>query len=199
MKYIIAFVFLFSGCASFTPNNLTSDIYKEANKVCLDGEGHGRLGVKSSSYVFRYYSELDIKYGKWSLGLDFPLQEEELFEIDWSENNKMKFTTSIDDKILKENSEINPKELNRFTKYIGYFLKDLVRLKTNSKKKLKFKWKTTKKKLIGSSKSRKAMISFENLDASGYFGLMTIEYRGKLKQNYKIEFVVSKCFIKKDA
>jgi hypothetical protein len=108
-------------------------------------------------------------------------------------------TISIDDKILKENSEINPKELDRFTKYIGYFLKDLVRLKTNSKKKLKFKWKTTKKTLAGVSKSKRARMVFKNLAASGYFGLMSIEYRGKSKQNYKMEFVISKCFIKKDA
>lgn len=193
MKFLMSLLVFLSSCASV--NNLSSDPFIEARKVCLDSEGRGRLTVQSSTYIFKYYSELDQKYGKWSLGLDFPMQEEEVFELDWSENGKMKFTTSIDNKILNENSKIDPKELDRFTKYMGYFLKDLMHLKNGKEKQLKFKWHTTRKKLTGENRNKRAVIDFENVDSAGYFGLMSIEYRGRKSQNYKMEFVLSKCFL----
>ena len=44
----------------------------------------------------------------------------------------MKFETTIDTKILKENSNIDPAQLDEFIKALGESLKDIVKLKNKA-------------------------------------------------------------------
>ena len=160
----------------------------------MNSEGKGRLTVKNKKYIFTYESFLDEDQAKWVLTLDFPLRSEETFELDWSKNGKMHFKSSIDTKILRENKEVDPKELDRFVSSIGHFLKDIIKLRSYSKKKLRNKWKLDKKSLNSISRSKRSKMLFTNINNENYFGLMTVSYEGKGDQSYKMDFIVRKCF-----
>ena len=123
-------LFILEGCS--TTQLGSKDPKVVAEKICLNNDGRGRLTVNQKKYVFTYFSALENDDAKWVLGLSFPFQEEEIFELDWSENSKMKFNTSSDSKILKENTNINPQELDRFINAIGSALKDVINLKQKS-------------------------------------------------------------------
>ncbi|MBD66123.1 MAG: hypothetical protein CME62_13005 [Halobacteriovoraceae bacterium] len=162
----------------------------------MNSEGNGRLVVNGRKYVFGYDSLMDREQHKWSLELDFPLHPTEIFEIDWSENKEFKFNSSIDQKILRENKNIDPMELDKFTEVIVHYLQDLVQLQNQNENKLNFNWTIKKNTLYATNKNQSAQLSFNALDAEGYFKKMVIGYQSKKNQSYKMEFVVRKCFNK---
>lgn len=167
-----------------------------AKNICMNNEGKGRLSINGKKYVFTYFSALSNEDSKWTLGLSFPFQDEEIFELDWSEDNKMKFNTSIDDKILRENSNIDPRELDKFISSLGLSLQDIIRLKSKSNSKLSYQWIVQKNSLKGHNKSNKTEVEFTNINNDGYFGLIQFDYLKQAKQNFKIEFILNECFEK---
>ena len=187
-------IFFLSSCSLFQTKQLSKDISVAAENICFNSEGKGRLTVKNKKYIFSYESFLEEEQAKWKLVLDFPLRPEESFELDWSQNNKMKFKSTIDTKILRENKNINPKELDYFVSSIGHFFKDIILLRNGNKADLKNKWHLKKNSLFASSKSKRAKMKFSNLTSENYFGLMNVSYIGKEKQTYKLDFIVRKCF-----
>ncbi len=194
MKLLLTSCLIFLvGCATYT---LSSNINKESQKICMNSEGNGRLVVNGRKYVFGYDSLMDREQHKWSLELDFPLHPTEIFEIDWSENKEFKFNSSIDQKILRENKNIDPMELDKFTEVIVHYLQDLVQLQNQNENKLNFNWTIKKNTLYATNKNQSAQLSFNALDAEGYFKKMVIGYQSKKNQSYKMEFVVRKCFNK---
>jgi len=196
MKNILNFwvLILLSSCSLFKTATLSRDIHKVADNVCMHSEGKGRLTVKNQKYIFTYESFLEEDRARWVLTLDFPLRSEETFELDWSKNGKMHFKSTIDTKILRENKEVDPKEIDLFVSSIGHFLKDIIKLRTQSKEKLANKWKLDKKSLIGQSRSKRSEMLFTNLNSEKYFGLMSVSYKGNDEQSYKMDFIVRKCF-----
>lgn len=167
-----------------------------AKNICMNSEGRGRLTINKSKYLFSYFSSLDSEHSKWTLGLSFPFQDEETFELDWSENGKMKFQTSLDNKILRENSQINPLELEQFITSLGSSLKDIIKLKANSKKLSHF-WRVDKNNLVGQSFDKQGVMTFTNLNNKN-FGLIQFEYKKESDQAFKIEFILQECFEAQD-
>lgn len=168
-----------------------------AKNICMNSEGRGRLSINGKKYVFTYFSALSNEDSKWTLGLSFPFQDEELFELDWSENKKMKFKTSIDDKILRENSNIDPNELDQFIKSLGLSLQDIIKLKSKDNSRLTYSWKVQKNSLEGENKTKQTQVNFTNINTNGYFGLIEFDYQKQAEQNFKIEFILNECFEKK--
>lgn len=185
---------LLTSCSLFEKKKLSRDVPEVAKSICINSEGKGRLTVKGNKYIFSYESYLEEEQAKWQLVLDFPLRSEESFELDWSRDNKMRFKSTIDSKILRENKEINPKELDYFVSSIGYFLQDIIKLTGDKKKKLKNGWRVNKDTLVAMSRSKRGKMEFTNLNSENYFGLMSVSYMGKGKQKYKLDFIVRKCF-----
>ena len=195
MKRTTLFIFfVLTSCA--IPQLTTKNPRIVAKNICMNSEGRGRLTINNKKYVFSYFSALDSKYSKWTLGLSFPFQDEETFELDWSENQKMKFKTSLDTKILRENSQINPEVLEAFISSLGSSLKDIIKLKETDKK-LTHEWWVEKNSLYGTNSKKKSKMSFTNLDTEDKFGLIKFEYLNNTKQNFKIEFILKECFEKK--
>ena len=190
----LALLIIAVGCSSTQLKSTNPNVV--AQKICLNNEGRGRLTVNQKKYVFTYFSALEKDDSKWILGLSFPFQDEEVFELDWSENQKMKFNTSIDSKILKENSNINPTELELFINSIGLALKDVIKLKNYSNQKLAYNWNVNKNSFIGTSKARKMKVRFDNLVKGHHFGLIELEYVKDKDQSFKFEFILSECFEK---
>ena len=192
MKRIILTIFIIlTSCA--TPQLSSKDPRIAAQNICMNSEGRGRLTINNKKYVFSYFSSLESKYSRWTLGLSFPFQDEETFELDWSENQKMKFKTSLDTKILRENSQINPEALELFITSLGNSLKDIIKLKGIDKK-LTHRWWVEKNSLYGTNPNKKSKMSFTNLDTENKFGLIKFEYLNNTKQNFKIEFILKECF-----
>lgn len=160
----------------------------------MNSEGKGRLSVNSKTYIFTYFSALDSEESKWVLGLNFPFQDEETFELDWSRNSKMNFKTSIDTKILKENTNIDPAQLDLFISSLGESLKDIIKLKSRSKSNLTYKWMVDKNSLFGESRSKKTSVKFTNVNNEGFFGLIDFSYNKKENQSFRIEFILKECF-----
>ncbi len=192
---IRALIFLvLVSCATFKRNIVERDVHKSTQKICLSSEGKGRLTVGNNKYIFSYESALDTEEALWQLALNFPLHKTEMFKLDWSVKGKVKFTSSIEQRILKENQDINPQSLEAFTSGMGRLLDEIIKLRTNKIKKPKYyKWKTTKKSLLATSKKRFVDAEFKNLVGNEYFGLMTIKYHDKKDQSYKMDLIVRKC------
>ena len=165
---------------------MSRDLSASASKVCLTSAGKGRLAVGDKKYIFSYESALDKEAANWKLALDFPLQKTELFELDWSENEKVQFTSSIDDKILKENSKINPQALETFTSSIGKLIQQIISVEDKGMKNLNyFSWESTQKTLVATNKDN-FKAKFTNMTGNQYFGLMPISYVNSNNQNFRI-------------
>lgn len=187
MKTVIILLLLTS-CAT---NRLTSNFKNEVEKICLSGVGKGRLHVGGHKYVFSYESALETEQEKWSLSMDFPMRNPELLEISWNEEGESKLNTSIDQKIMRENSDVNPEELDAFIKGLGDFVQDIIKIKEGMSRNKKVKWLMGKKKI--KAQSGKVEGTFTNLKGK-YFGKMSMDYSSKTSKTYKIDFIVRKCF-----
>ncbi len=198
MKFLTnLFIFFFlSSCSFFKIAKLSDNLAQNAKRICLSAEGKGRITVKSQKYVFGFESALYEGDNAWKLFLNFPLRKTESFEIDWSENNKVKFKSSLEDKLLKEGKGVNPKSIKYFTTYIGTLLKDIVYTRTHSEhsKKSPLIWSKKGSDLIAHSPKSSFNAQFTNLMADSYFGLIKIEYKDIKKELYRMELIVRKCF-----
>jgi hypothetical protein len=196
MKYILILNFLFlSSCGLLKTKSLNRNITKASQSVCLSSEGKGRLEILKRKYVFSYESALDVEAANWELALSFPLRDQESFKLDWSEENKILFTSSIEDKILKENKNINPNSLHEFTQNLGRLLHEVILRSDEANKglKSKFMWQVTNKELKAMNRDKTFKASFLNLVAGGHFGLMRIQYKDDDQQSYKLDLVVRNC------
>ncbi|MBT4790145.1 MAG: hypothetical protein HON90_01115 [Halobacteriovoraceae bacterium] len=197
MKLLVLLGILTS-CSLFKTYTVDRDLSKSTEKICLTSYGKGRLTVKNQKYIFSYESALDPELATWVLAMDFPLRKTETFTIDWSAKNKIRFDSTIADKILRENSGVNPVSVERFTTGLGKLLQEIIFLRssksliTESKNKL-FKWKTSNKKLQVHHNNWPFNAVFKNLEANSHFGLMSVEYRDTDKQLYKLDLIVRKC------
>lgn len=193
MRYLC--FLLFCSCSIFKTYDVSRDLSASASKVCLTSAGKGRLAVGDKKYIFSYESALDKEAANWKLALDFPLQKTELFELDWSENEKVQFTSSIDDKILKENSKINPQALETFTSSIGKLIQQIISVEDKGMKNLNyFSWESTQKTLVATNKDN-FKAKFTNMTGNQYFGLMQISYVNSNNQNFRMDLVVKECFL----
>ena len=190
---ILIILLLLSSCAS---NRLGSNLRDEVHKICLSGSGKGRLHVGGHKYVFAYESELESEKGKWSLSLDFPMRNPELLEINWDDKGNSTFHTSIDQKIIRENSEVNPDELDSFIKGLGDLMQDIVKIKQTIKGAREITWSLGRKALEAKTENAKG----ESLEATfsnskgKYFGRMDMQYSSVASKSYRMEFIVRKCF-----
>ena len=185
-----------TSCSLFKVAKLSDNLAENANRICLSAEGKGRITVKNQKYVFGFESALYEDDNAWKLFLNFPLRKTESFEIDWSENNKVKFKSSLEDKLLKESKGVNPKSIKFFTHYIGILLKDIVYTRTHSEhlKKSPLIWSKKGSDLIAATEKKSFNAQFTNLMADSYFGLIKIEYKDIKKDLYRMELIVRKCF-----
>ena len=184
-----------SGCSLFKTYDVSRNLSDSSKKICLSSEGKGRLVVGNRKYIFGYDSGLDEKHANWKLALNFPLQKSEIFELDWSEDGKVIFKSSIDDRLLRENRNINPASLEFFTKSIGQLIQDSLSLKKVGESKApKFVWKKTKKNLTATDQSKKFKAIFKNMVGDKYFGLMQISYKDGKKNQYRMDLVLKECF-----
>lgn len=195
MKFLaLAFVFLFSSCSLFKTHLVDRELHKSTKKICLSSEGKGRLFVQNKKYIFSYESALDEEHANWQLVLNFPLRKPETFTLDWSEEGKVKFTSSIEERLLKENRNVNPKALDRFTNGIGGLLQEVIELRSLKRAKAKkFKWSSNKKSLTARGMGKDFNATFTNLVSNSHFGLMRVNYQNSKKQAFKLDLVVRNC------
>jgi hypothetical protein len=194
MKILLISTFLIlSSCSVFKANKLSRNIKSNIQKVCLSGSGKGRLTVQERTYVFGYDSLLEESLAKWTLALDFPMRNQELFKLDWSKGEKVSFKTSIEEKILKENKHVNPKHLDEYIQKLGQFLKEVIDSKSGISKSSQFKWKTTSKSIVATDSKNMFTAEFKQLTSGNFFGLMTIRYQFERNQRFKMDFVVRNC------
>lgn len=193
MKYII--ILLLSGCSLFKTYDVSKDFSDSVQKVCLSSEGKGRLVVGNKKYVFAYDSALEEERAQWKLALHFPLRKAEVFELDWSKDGKVEFSSTIDDKLIRENKRVNPKSLDYFTNSIGTLLQEVIEVRTKkTNKSQNYVWTTSKKSLKAKKKSGKFNAEFKNMVGDKYFGLMQIHYSDKKNQKFRMDLVVRDCF-----
>ncbi len=194
MKNII-FLFFLSSCSLFKTHYLAGDLRQAVKKVCLNTAGKGRLFIKERKYIFSYESALDEKHANWILALSFPMHKTETFKIDWSEEGRVRFESSIEEKILKENSEINPQSLEVFTHGVGKLLNEVIELKTQRQtQRTDFKWKVSRKNIVAVSRKMRMTAKFSNLVSNSHFGLISVSYHDLNDQTYKMDLVVKNCF-----
>ncbi len=193
----ISLVIIFSvltSCSLFQLNRKLEDVIIASKHVCLSSAGKGRLEFSGKKYVFSYESALDEEMGKWLLVLSFPLHASETFEIDWSNPKKIIFNTSIEEKLLKENNEINPEQLHRFVNGLGHTLGEVIAIRQEDEP-IYNEWSLDKNVLSSKGiKYQEITSKFYNHDSQGYFGVMSISYNGTDGQSYKIDLVVRNCF-----
>jgi hypothetical protein len=201
MKFLHILIFLSfcTSCSLFKTFDVSQDLSGSTQKICLSGEGKGRLGVNNNKYVFQYESGLNLEEANWKLALNFPLQKSELFELDWSKNGKVEFSSSIDERLLKENGKVNPRSLEFFTSSIGKLIQEIIELnkqKSNGKvhSKIFFRWQKTKKELSVINKKKNFKAVFTNMIGQQYFGLIKMSYIDKKKQKFRMDLVVKNCF-----
>ncbi len=191
---LLCILILLSGCSLFKKGVVERDLSKSTQKICLSSHGKGRLMVKKNKYIFSYESALDTEHALWQLALNFPLRKTESFKLDWSQEGKVNFESTIEERILKENKNIDPKSLESFTSAVGYLLEEIIKIRTKSREtKRLFRWKVTKKAILVQSRDKKINAEFKNLVANQYFGLMTIKYENASAQTYKLDLIVRKC------
>lgn len=167
--------------------------------ICLSSMGKGRLQVGNKKYVFSYESGLDKEHAQWILALNFPLRPTETFKLDWSEGKQVKLDTSIDEKILKENKNVNPQTLDKFTHGLADLIQEVIELRAGESNVAKFRWKKIKNDLKTINKDKYLKGKFSRLGAEGYFTLMEISFLEPDKSYYKLDLVVRKCFEKSDS
>lgn len=199
MKYL-TLCFLVS-CSLLNSFDVTEDFSYSIQKVCLSSRGKGRLVVGNRKYVFSYDSDLNREAAQWKLALNFPLRKTEFFELDWSQDGRVHFSSSLDDKLLRENRKVNPKSLDHFTQSVGLLIKEIIELKTRELElgSRNYIWETNKKSLKARAKTVKFNADFRNMVGKEYFGLMQITYSGQRKQQFRMDLVVKECFFAKDA
>lgn len=196
MKFLLLLM-LFSGCAFLETKKLSKRLESATENICLSSMGKGRLEINQKKYIFSYESALDEEHGKWVLALNFPLRPQETFQIDWSEAGKVKFNTSLDEKILKENKNVDPLSLDKFTGNLGYLLEEIILIRTKGKKsKKRFKWKKVKNDLKTINNDKNFLGRFSKLTAEGYFSLMQVSFKDREKKLYKMDLVVRNCLEK---
>lgn len=182
---------IFNSCSVFQTSKL-KNLDSAAQAVCLNSEGKGKIQIASDIAYFGFYSVLELEEANWLLGMNFPLQEEETFELDWSRNGKISFKTSIEQKILRQNKDVNPIELEEFIQFAGNSLKDIVTLKSKNKNKLALIWGIDQGQMVGTSSRKKAKIIFEEFQGQ-FYKKMKIELISKKDQVYKLEFNTRIC------
>lgn len=201
MKFLVILLFL-SSCSNlgtiFKTYTVSRDIGESTKLICLSGEGKGRLSLKNRKYVFGFESGVDKEEERWILGLDFPLHKMETFELDWSDGKKVKFKTSIEEKLLKENNNLNPKSLSRFTQGLGRLIEEILRVRNIqsdiAKQKTNFLWESTDKYLQVSSKDKNFTAKFSDIILNKYFQDVEITYEDSKGNFYKMELKVRNCF-----
>ena len=181
-------------CSLLQTSILSKNLSKDLKKTCLTSSGKGRLKVQNKTYIFGYESFLDNNVNQWTLALDFPMHNQESFKLDWSESQNIKFTASIEEKILRDNSNVDPKQLDSFITSLGSFIKEIIDIKNlGSNVSKSFKWSTDKKSIKAKDKDERFFAEFQNLTSDDYFGLMTIRYQFREQQSYKLDLVVRNC------
>ena len=150
MKFLIFLIFV--GCSATPPKQLTQDIVSEMQKVCLSGEGKGQLDVGGSKYSFSYESMWEREENRWSLGLDFPLQDQQILTLDLN-NKKSQLEGGLAEKILKENDDVDPKRLNVFLVKWSEFINSILAIQdTKDLNKSTVHWEIKKHLLISEVK-----------------------------------------------
>lgn len=187
-------LFLLSGCSVFQNSQLSTNLNDATKNICLSSVGKGRLQIASKKYIFSYESALNEEYGEWVLVLNFPLRPAETFKLDWSRDGAIVFESSFDQKILRENQNINPQNLDNFTQGLGKLIQEVIALRSGKSPSSEMKWKKIKNKLKVLNRGGKLKGEFSKLAASGHFGLMQLSFLGEGKSFYKLELVVRECF-----
>lgn len=194
MKIALLMTFFLTSCSLFKISKVSKDLSVSSQKICLSSEGKGRLNVKGRKYIFSYESGLLDHDHSWKLALKFPLRKAEIFEIDWSNPNKVKFTSTIEDKILRENRGVNPKSIEIFTSQVGHLLKEvLIHQSGRKEQKVEFDWKADGGSLLASKKDSKFKAKFTNIVAEHYFGRMSLSYVDITDEEYSLDLIVRNC------
>ena len=129
------FLLIFISCSSQqTYKTLSQNIVQEMKQVCLSAEGKGTLEVGQSRYSFSFESMWEKEDEKWLLGLDFPLQEQQVLVLDLAKKDSQ-IEGGLAAKILKENDDVDPKRLNIFLLKWSEYINSIIKIQsTNSMK-----------------------------------------------------------------
>lgn len=197
MRYL-TILFFISSCAIFRQQNVSKNVYKASQNVCLNADGSGRLEIYGHKYVFGAETLYDAEDARWAMGLNFPLYGQELIELQINDPNS-EMIQNLEEKILREKAGVNPKNLKNIMLEWASFLKELIKIKSNDLKlsKTKFDWKVSKNNLYAKSKTLK--VKFSNYNGS-YFGKMVLAFdaMSNSSKRSKIELIVRKCLDKVD-
>lgn len=197
MRYLIILFFI-SSCALFRQQNLSKNVLKASQNVCLNADGNGRLEIYGHKYVFGAETLYDAKDYRWAMSLNFPLYGQELIELQVNDPES-EMIQNLEEKILREKKGVNPQNLQQMMIEWASFLKELIKIKSNDIKlsKTKFDWKVSKNNLYAASKTLK--VKFSNFNGS-YFGKMDFTFNAERKMDKisKIELIVRKCLNKID-
>lgn len=195
MRKYFVILFVCSSCSLFKTFDVSKNKQISAKKICLSTEGKGRLTVGEKKYVFGHESALNSELANWKLALNFPLRKAEVFELDWSENGNVKFTSTLGDKILRENKRVDPRSIELFTDSIGKLIQNIIDASSDNETMDKeFIWTFAKKELNIKREGTRFSAKFSNMVADSYFGLMQISFQDSKKQNFRMDLVIKSCF-----
>ncbi len=194
MKFALIMTFFLTSCSLFKITKVSKDLSVSSQKICLSSSGKGRLKVKGSKYIFSYESGLQDHQNSWKLALDFPLRKTEVFEVDWSDVKNVKYTSTIEDKILRENRGVNPKSIEAFVTNVGSLLKEILIQKSGkSEEQSQFEWQASGNTLNVTLKNTKFNATFTNIVSGRYFGLMSLNYVDSTNEGYSLDLIVRNC------
>lgn len=197
MRYFLL-ILIFSSCSLINSSFLGKDVTDLTQKVCLNADGSGRLGIDGHKYVFGHETLYDQEEARWAMSLNFPLHGQELIELKL-DNPQSEMIQNLEEKILKEKKGVNPIKLHKFMNLWATFIKELIQIrekKLNPRNSM-FKWSVNKKHLM--AKSQELIAVFQNFTGNHFgkmsFSLLSAEH---IDKNLKIELVVRKCLDKVD-
>ena len=194
----LLFILFFSSCSFIQTSQLSHNILKDVQKVCLSAEGRGRLILQDKKYTFSYESALRQEEKKWFMSFVFPIYGEEYVELEWTRDKKVQYQFSFEQKLLKEQKGLSPEELEIFFETWTKFLHEIIQLKNNRLEKMNFLWISSDKTLIARQLLKdyqaNVQIEFKNLVSDSYFGRYDIimQHSNSLEK-FRIEVIVRKC------
>jgi hypothetical protein len=202
MRLILLFILVSSCTTQKKFKKLSYDIVTEMKQVCLSSEGKGILNVGGSRYSFSFESMWEKEEDRWLLGLDFPLQEQQVLVLDLQKKDSQ-IEGGLAEKILRENDDVDPKRLNLFLLKWSEYINSIIKIQsTKSLAGNKVQWEI-KKHLLRSSVNLpdKNFMLIEFFEPeSKFFNRMRVKMgtKGNQSDSIDLELFVRKCLFLPD-
>lgn len=86
--FLFLILFIFSSCASLDKTD--ASVESAVSKICLDGDGRGRINVQSNKYLFEFEAQKSQTLKaeqEWEIAMDFALHGGEFLKYTWLKNS----------------------------------------------------------------------------------------------------------------